>query len=539
VGYALQKESIFIRINQLGFLPNDIKTGVIFSEENLEGVKFSVIDQKNQIPVYRSTLSQKLGSDKNYHYFRIDFSEVDSPGKYYIDIIGKHSYDFIISNDIYNDIVDSLLLFFKVQRCGFTDPFLHDVCHFFDATSLIVDGERIEKRVDVSGGWHDAGDYIKFLNTTAYTTYTLLFTYIFDSTKFESDRDDNKIPDILDEAKIGLDWLLKLIYKGERLIIQVQDLRDHEQEWRKPEEDTLVDDRPAFVGSGKNLIGIYTATMALAYRLWKDFPGYSQFANRCLKVAENLYQIHNEIPDLDISGTGAYQDSHYLGKLALGSVELYLATGKDKYLQNAKIFATKAKSDYWWSWGDINAYAHYHLARIDPQFKFFIYRNLKYFNELKEKHFGGEAVVDSWGSNNVNLGVALQAILWKDLTGENTFEGLATSQRDFLLGKNQWGISFVYNIGTHFSQYFHSQVAYFNNGYLPGAVAAGPIGMEKLKNYAIPYEKSDPFFHFQTDSSVYRDDRMDYITNEPTITANATAVFVMGYYSKRGKKRTE
>lgn len=444
---------------------------------------------------------------------------------------GSRSPEFRIHESAYDSIVDSLLLFFKVQRCGFTDPLLHEPCHYFDATSVILDSARLDEQLDVTGGWHDAGDYTKFLNTTAYATYTLLLAYQLNPIKFTTDADQNEIADILDEAKIGLDWLLKLIYKDTQFIVQIQDLRDHDQGWRLPENDRLLSDRPAFVGIGKNLIGIYSATMALAYRIWSNIPGGYAFAENCLTSAENMYSIHNDVPDVDKSGTGAYQDSKFEGKMALAAIELYLATRRENYLNEAKTFAEAAGSDYWWSWGDINSYAHYRIAKIDTSFRKYLRDNLVFFQKQMNQHTFGEATRDTWGSNSTILGVALQAILWKDLTGETTFDTLAVIQRDYILGRNQWGVSFIYNIGTTFSRNFHSQVAWFNGNRLPGAVAAGSISRAKLAEYNLPFESPDRFEKFQTNAAVYRDDRMDYVTNEPTITANATAVFVMSYFA--------
>jgi hypothetical protein len=77
-------------------------------------------------------------------------------------------------------------------------------------------------------------------------------------------------------------------------------------------------------------------------------------------------------------------------------------------------------------------------------------------------------------------------------------------------------------------RHLHSQIAYFHNGYLPGGLAAGPVTATALRQYAIPFEQKDLYEKFQTDEAVYRDDRMDYVTNEPTITAAATAIFVFG-----------
>src|SRR4030042_911777 len=75
--------------------------------------------------------------------------------------------------------------------------FIHTVFHRADATNVIEAGNILNKQIDLTGGWHDAGDYVKFLNTTAYTTYTLLFAFDFDSRKFSFDKNKNNIPDIL------------------------------------------------------------------------------------------------------------------------------------------------------------------------------------------------------------------------------------------------------------------------------------------------------------------------------------------------------
>ncbi len=529
------RASIQIRVNQAGFLPQDSKSAAVFSSSDLKGEKCFVVDAKNHGVAYEAALARKSGSIGKYIYFyTVDFSAFRAPGQYDLKIAGTTSYAFVIGETVYNTIVDSLLMFFRQQRCGPTNPLGHNECHLHDATRLVFPSSTIRTQFDVTGGWHYAGDYVNFLTTAAFSTYTLLFSYDFDSAKFAFDKNANHMPDVLEEAKVGLDWLSKLAYKDYTLITQVQDLRDHDQEWRKPEADLLARDRPAFVGTGKNLIGIYAATMALASRIWRRTLHDEVFADRCLTLAEDYYSVRDQAPNIDSTGTGMYRDTRYLGKLALAAIELYLATDKKEYLDEARAYADSAGSDYWWSWGDINAFAQYRLAKVEPRFKDYIYDNLKFFNNNSTKQAFSEAVNDSWGSNTTVLGAALQAILWRDITGKSNFDTLAQLQRDFILGRNQWGVSFVYGIGTRFSRHLHSQVATFNGGCLTGAVAAGPISEAKLEAYRISYDLPDDLVEFQTHAAVYRDDRMDYVTNEPTITTNAVAVFVMGYYSRRG-----
>lgn len=527
------RNDVYIRTNQVGFLPKDIKTAVILSEENLKGSDIQVISSIQNKVVFKSRLKKSQGKFGNFNFtYYFDFSPLQTEGVYKIRIDGLDSYSFRIGNDIYNSIAGKLLSFFRMQRCGYTNPLDHEVCHKSDATSMIENGVVKNQSIDVTGGWHDAADYIKFLNTTAYSTYTLLFAYEFDSQKFGFDDDKNGVPDIIEEAKIGLDWLLRANIDDRKLVTQVQDLSDHDVGWRLPENDPLENDRPAFVGIGKNLIGIYTATLALASRVWKEKYDYNNFSEKCLRTAENFYSLRNQVTDIDTNGTNHYRDGDYRGKMALAAVEMYITTNNKSYYDEAVQYADDAGSDYWWSWGDINSFAHYRLTAFDKRFIKYLENNLTNFSDNSTKNLFNEGVALRWGSNNTMLGVALQNILYKKLTGKNTFKKLEIEHRDYILGRNQWGISFISQVGYDYPRHFHHQVSYLKKINLPGGFAAGPVSKSYLDSQKIEYENNDRFVKFQTEDACYRDDRMDYITNEPTISANATAIFVMGFYSK-------
>lgn len=524
----------YIRVSQVGYLKDDLKTGVVLSKVRLDNKKFEIVNVSTGESTLNGNLDKNQFQHSNFKFsYTFDFSDLQKKGKYIIKIGKAASYPFEIGDNFFADVVDTLMQFYKIQRCGYTDPEWHGVCHIADATSLVFNGRTLDKQIDVTGGWHDAADYIKFFNTTAYTTYLLMFAYEFDSETFGFDRNNNGAPDILEEAKIGLDWLIRADYRDQRFITQVQDLRDHEVGWRMPEDDPLAFDRPGFTGIGKNLIGIYSATMATAARIWKNRFGNDEYAAECIRRAEQKFSILNEVDDIDSSGTGMYLDNKWEGKAALGAIELYITTGDGKYLSQAKILGQLAKSDYWWSWGNVNSLAHYKIANFDDSFTGFIKNNLIHFNNTRTKNIFEEGAAYSWGTNNTLMGIALQSILYESLTGDNSFDSLLVSQRDYVLGKNPWGLSFIHGIGTKYTQNFHHQIAHFMNGHLPGGFAAGPVTKEFLDAYNIPFDGNDDFEEFQTDSSYYRDDKMDYVSNEPTITANATAIFVMGYFSRR------
>ncbi len=522
-------DSIFIRTNQVGFLPHDVKTAIVLSKSKLNGKQFFVVESKSNEIKFEGSVKDSPSVYGNFNYcYEIDFSPLAQSGNYKVKLLDVESHPFEVDNSIFNSVRDLLSLFFKAQRCGPTNPILHQPCHLSDAAKII--GYKDSTARDLTGGWHDAGDYIKFLKTTALTTYLLLFSYEFDPQKFGYDLDKNDVPDILEEAKVGVDWLLRCNVDNQTLVSQVQNENDHNIGWRLPENDSLQFERPAIVSIGKNSIGIYTATLALASRIWKQKFYENEFAANCLLTAEKFYSIRNQVQDIDSTYSNHYPEKDFDGKLALAAVELFNSTSIQKYLDEAIDYGRKADSDYWWSAGDINSLAQYKIALHRPDFVKYIFQNLKHFKEKSDTSFLREGLNYSWGTTNAFLGVSLQSILHNKLTGSIEFDSMSIFQRDYILGRNPWGLSFIYNVGSNFSKHLHSQVAFFNNGYLPGALTAGPAPMQILNNYNIKRINNE-YDKFNTDSIKYYDDRFDYITNEPTIIGNATALFVFGCYS--------
>ncbi|MBK6912730.1 MAG: glycoside hydrolase family 9 protein [Ignavibacteriales bacterium] len=272
--------------------------------------------------------------------------------------------------------------------------------------------------------------------------------------------------------------------------------------------------------------------MASAYRIWHNKFLDSSFAVKCLNAALNLYDFKNSVDNIDSSYSGFYQDNAFWGKLALGAVELFYATGEEEYLNDAKQFADSAGSDYWWSSSNINSLAHYKLSKIDNSYLKYIENNLQSFQKFSDSSSFGLGMPYSWGTTNSFLGITLQGILFKAISHSNKYDNLIYNHRDFVLGRNSWGLSFIYGVGKKFPQRMHSQVGYFHNGYLPGALTAGPAPQSVLDKYPIN-RKNLEYEKFNSDSGKFFDDFQDFVTNEPTISGNATAIFVYGFFSNR------
>src|SRR5206468_11168407 len=143
--------------------------------------------------------------------YRLNFTAFHKPGKYFLKAGTATSPSFVIGQQVYKGAADFCLRYMRQQRSGF-NPFLKDSCHTHDGYTVY--GPMPDSSfVDVSGGWHDASDYLQYSTTSANATYHLLMAYrdfpkSFTDNKLANGLDGkNGLLDILDEAKWGLDWL--------------------------------------------------------------------------------------------------------------------------------------------------------------------------------------------------------------------------------------------------------------------------------------------------------------------------------------------
>ncbi|MFT3703444.1 MAG: glycoside hydrolase family 9 protein [Agriterribacter sp.] len=225
-------QQAWIRINQLGYTSKGIKVAVWCGKKQALPATWSVINAVTNQPVFTSKITKAFGAygpfDKTA---RLDFSAYSTPGKYYLKTGEIISPTFEIGNDVYKGAADFCLRYMRQQRSWF-NPVLKDSCHTRDGYTLY--GPMPDSTyMDVSGGWHDATDYLQYSSTSANATFHLLasyrdFPYAFEDHYQENGLEgSNTIPDVLDEAHWGLDWLLKMHPKDDWMFNQVGDDRDH------------------------------------------------------------------------------------------------------------------------------------------------------------------------------------------------------------------------------------------------------------------------------------------------------------------------
>src|SRR5450759_1132227 len=249
----------WIRMNQPGYRNYDIKVAVLLSRKTLNLNSFKVIDVKSgKMAMAFDNVVKTEALEPFISCYRLSFTNLNKSGVYRI-IAGKAvSPEFRIADDVYDGTADFLLNYMRQQRCGF-NPYVKDSCHTHDGFEIY--GKSADSaHINVTGGWHDAADYLQYVATSANATYQMLFAYAENPASF-SDKclpnglpGQDGIPDVLNESKWGLDWLLKMNPGQGVMYNQIADDRDHIG-FRLPNNDTANygkgRERPVYYCTGK------------------------------------------------------------------------------------------------------------------------------------------------------------------------------------------------------------------------------------------------------------------------------------------------
>jgi hypothetical protein len=537
-----------IRVNQVGYLPREPKIGIVQSRVDLRGNRFAVISVQSP---GRTVAAGMLGEDRGAfgafaHHYPIDFSGLSRPGVYRLRLAGGLlSPPFGIGDHLYRTLPRTILAFFRVQRCGDTEPLGHGPCHLTDAVA--GSGPETGHRVDLTGGWHDAGDYLKFAATSSYVTLLLL--------ECAGRYPHAMLPDarggspLLQEARVGVAWLLKLRPRAEGFYYQVGSESDHD-EWRRPEgDDERLKEgsgpeqpwrgRPALFGAGANVAGRAAAALALAARLYRSTE--PDLAHRCAATAVAFYQCGLEHPGvLTTQPADFYPERSWRPDMALAAVHLYRLTGQRRYLHDAVRFDSAAgPGEGALSLYSIQGLAHFELFPLVPHME--RQRILKELHDDCERarahsrhpfHLGTELV---WGTAGRACGAGNLCLLAAPLLHDPSLTRLAEAQRDYLLGCNPFGVSFLIGAGERYPHHPHHPLAQLGSLPLAGAVVGGPAPLKVWQSQPMRegmgrhYTPDEP--GLQSPAAAYHDDVGDWITNEPALDYAADALVLLAAYA--------
>src|SRR6187401_1188845 len=305
-----QIDSAWIRINLLGYKPNNVKVAVWCSKENKPVKTFQIIDALTKKIAFNGSAGKTFGAYGPFtETYRLNFSSFKKTGKYYLQAGGVKSPVFQINEHVFDGTADFCLRYMRQQRTGF-NPFLKDSCHTRDGYVLYGEkaGIKDSTYINVVGGWHDASDYLQYSTTSANATYHLLAAYrdfptVFTDEKLANGLDGkNGMADVLDEAKWGLDWLLKMHPKDDWMFNQLGDDRDH-MGMRIPKEDTNYYgkglERPVYFVRGEpqqrgkfinnttgtsSTAGKFASAFALGAQMFKDSAYNSKLLNKAFSA---------------------------------------------------------------------------------------------------------------------------------------------------------------------------------------------------------------------------------------------------------------
>ena len=570
LGVGQSTSKAWIRINQLGYSQEGIKVAVFVSKEKNLIPKFELINAKTSKPVLTGEVGRDFGAYGPFvSSYRLDFSACKISGTYYLKVGGIKSPEFTLSDNPYTGTADFALRYMRQQRSGY-NPFLKDSCHTKDGYTVygpMPDGTY----VDVSGGWHDATDYLQYVATSANATYHLLAAYrdfpetFTDKHQGNGLAGNNGVADVLDEATWGLQWLSKMHPREDWMFNQLADDRDHIG-FRLPTDDPADygygkgNGRPVYFVSGQvQGLGKYqnrtTGTSSTAGKFASAFAlGAQIFENRNPAFAKSLQQKSISAYKFGLAKPGVaqtapmkaryfYEEDNWVDDMELGAAAIYQSVHERLYLEQGLQFSKQEKITPWmgadtavhYQWYPFHNFGHYELAKVSDEgnrttlinyYRDGIERVWKKANQ--NAFYRGVPFI--WCSNNLTTSFAIQCYLYRKLSGDESFLPLEQACVDWLFGCNPWGTSMVYGLPNNGDTPLdpHSSFTVLHKFPLDGALVDGPVSGYIFKSLlGLTLVDADEYEAFQSNLAVYHDDHGDYSTNEPTMDGTASLIYLL------------
>ncbi|MBC6493164.1 glycoside hydrolase [Flavihumibacter stibioxidans] len=564
--YTETNEDSWIRINQLGYTNEGIKVAVWGSAEPRSIKSFQLVEVSTGKPVFKSGVGKPYGAYGPFaSSYRLNFSGFNKPGRYYLEAGGARSPEFRIGNDVYKGSADFCLRYMRQQRTGF-NPYLKDSCHTRDGYTLY--GPMPDSTyIDVVGGWHDASDYLQYSTTSANATYHLLMAYrdfpkIFEDTKLGNGLEGkNGLADVLDEARWGLDWLLKMHPKKDWMFNQIADDRDHIS-MRMPALDSQYGrghERPVYFINGmpqqrqkfmnnttgtSSTAGKFTSAFGLGADIFRQVdPVYSALLAEKSATAYAYSQIKPGVTQtVSVKSPYIYAEDNWVDDMELAATWQNQLGEALRYAAEEPVTpwlgADTAKHYQWYPFINLG---HYELARRlkGPEKN----KVIQYYKDGIEKVWakaGSNAfyrgVPFIWCSNNLTTSFAIQCYWYGRLTGDKQFDELQQANIDWLFGCNPWGTSMVFGLPSWGDTPAdpHSAFTHIKKYPIDGGLVDGPVYGNIYKNLiGIKLMEPDEYDRFQSPLVVYHDDYGDYSTNEPTMDGTASLIYLLAAMENR------
>ncbi len=577
----------WIRVNQIGYLPEATKVAVFMSDETAQINGFELVDAFTGEVAFSSSAVRPTGVlGRMKTTCRLDFSGLKTSGAYYIKVLSSggetRSETFPVGAGVYDGAADFVLNYMRQQRCGW-NPFFKDSCHRKDG--IIVghpDPRKDSTFLDVTGGWHDASDCLQYTTTSANAIYQMMFAYQSNPEAFSDNHladgtpGRNGIPDIVDEIYWGLKWLDKMNPEPGEMYNQIADDRDHVG-MRVPSDDQADYGwgkggfRPVWYCSGEpqqrgrrgdrnkttgvaSTAGKFASDFALGAEILRPF--YPEFAERIGAKAKAAYDAGVAKPGVcqtaSVVSPYIYEEDNWVDDMELAAYEMFRRTGDGKYRTEAIEYARREPVTPWmgadsarhYQWYPFMNMGHYRIARnfggkVSAEFIRNMRSGIQRVYERGKDHPFMFGIPGIWCSNNLTTAMLTQCILYRELTGDTTYQEMEGSLRDWLLGCNPWGVSMIVELpkGGTFPTQPHSFIIKYKMGNTTGGLVDGPVYSTIFGGLlGIHTDGGVNYEEFQPGDLVYHDSTHDYSTNEPTMDGTASLTFPLSYYQREGRE---
>ena len=544
-----------VAVDQIGYVPTARK----YAFTSARADSFALLNAATGEKVFGAPMSLWMPSDPptGQTVYRGEFSSYQQPGRYrVVTSRGDTSSAFTIADTVYRLTYRYALKGFYFQRCGvqlsapFAGVYQHPACHIADGifhSSSDTSGSHA-----ATGGWHDAGDYGKYVVNAGISVGTLLMAFEMFSARFNGDdlnipESGNGVPDILDEVRYELEWILAMQRGDGGFWFKLT--RAQFEGFVMPQTDNAT--RYIYQVSS-TATGDAAACLARASRLFQPYD--SAFARHCLEAAKRGWEFLARNPGIVPSGgfknpvgtaTGEYGDGTDSDERLWASAELFETTGDSLY--NAYVRSSYGPGSLFggamW-WGDVKPLALLTYLRsgrpgADVSVKAQLRSALLSYctSQIARRNASGYHVVlrsgeYTWGSNSAALNAAILLIAGFVEAHDSSYIDAAVDQLHYVLGVNGLTKCFVTGLGEYPVRQPHHRPS-ASDGIpdpIPGLLAGGPDQYRDDDVLKALYTSSTP------PALCYADSTPSYASNEIAINWNAPLVFVAGYFN--GESRT-
>jgi len=580
-----------VTVNQTGYLPTLPKLATVKSASKTP-LKWELLKPAGG-GVAASGDTKPLGHDaaSGEEVHLVDFSSVTEPGKGYTLKVGADvSHPFDIAADVYRKLKYDALAIFYHQRSGvpiampyaggkqWTRPAGHvnKKAHDPVKTSPNTGDKAVpclkdsgcDYTLDVSGGWYDAGDHGKYVVNGGIAAWTMLNQYEraaakgtagdFGDGKMNIPEKKNKVPDILDEARFELEFMLKMQVPDGKPRAGMVHHKIHDKEWTAlgmfPDQDA----QPRFLWPPSTAATLnLAAPAAQAARIFAKLD--KKFSDRCLKAAEKAWAAAVANPAVYAGtaaiGGGPYDDKDVSDEFYWAAAELYATTKKDVYkaaLEKSPHFKKVQAADPGdqtptsMTWGAVGALGTITLATVP---------NGLPAKDIDEAKAAIKAAADSyaaiidgqgyrvpfkpgkggfpWGSNSFVLNNAIVMALASDLTGDAKYVSAVAEGMNYVMGRNPLDQSYITGYGERPLQNPHHRFwAHQANAKFPsppaGVVSGGPnSGLQDPYVQAAGLKGCAP-------QKCFVDNIEAWSANEMAINWNAPLAWVAAFLDEKG-----